>query len=205
MTRSFRWPLLVAGLGVGLVVGRYAGLPSAHGDATTAHTAIPAEMTSYRNVVKEVLPAVVSIEVKEKATKSDGSTARRRPQLNPQQIPEEFRKFFQSPDMDEMPHQQAHAFGSGFIVDPSGVVLTNNHVVDGADEVVVTMTDNRKFTTSDIKRDPKSDLAIVRIKASGKLPFLRFADSGQAEIGDRVLAVRAAHYRPGRIGHARHR
>ena len=162
MTRSFRWPLLVAGLGVGLVVGRYAGLPNAHGDATAAHTAIPAEIDVLSQCGERSAAGRGQHQVKEKATKSDGSTARRRPQLNPQQIPEEFRKFFQSPDMDEMPHQQSHAFGSGFLVDPSGVVMTNNHVVDGADEVVVTMTDNRKFMTRDIKRDPESDLAIVR-------------------------------------------
>jgi serine protease Do len=197
MTRSYRWPLLVAGLSVGLAAGRYVGLPSVHGDAVAVRTAIPAEMTSYRDVVKQVLPAVVSIESKVKPVKNEGNTTRRsRPQEN-QQVPEEFRRFFrqfpdmQLPDGDEMPRQQAHSFGSGFIVDASGIIMTNNHVVDGAGEVEVTLTDGRKFTSSDIKTDPDLDLAIVRVKASVPLPFLKFGDSNQMEIGDRVLAVGA--------------
>jgi serine protease Do len=71
------------------------------------------------------------------------------------------------------------------------VIVTNNHVVDGADEVEVTLTDGRKFTSTDIKTDAATDLAIVRVKTSSKLPALKFGDSSQMEIGDRVLAVGA--------------
>jgi len=81
------------------------------------------------------------------------------------------------------------------------VILTNNHVVDGATEVVVTLTDGRKFTSSDIKTDLASDLAIVRVKASGQLPFLKFGDSSQSEIGDRVLAVGAPFGLTGSVTH----
>jgi serine protease Do len=205
MTRSFRWPLLTAGLAVGLVAGRYVGLPTANGDATAARTAIPAELTSYRDVVKQVLPAVVSIESKVKASKSDGPKGRRsQAQPDMPQIPEEFRRFFQ--DQQRMqpggtPREQVLGFGSGFIVDASGVVLTNNHVVDGASEVVVSLTDGRKFTSSDIKTDENSDLAIVRVKANGPLPFLRFGDSSQSEIGDRVLAIGAPFGFTGSVTH----
>jgi serine protease Do len=99
------------------------------------------------------------------------------------------------------PREQAIGFGSGFIVDPAGVVVTNNHVVDGADEVEVTLTDGRKFTSTDIKTDKDTDLAIVRIKASSPLPVLRFGDSSQMEIGDRVLAVGAPFGLAGTVTH----
>ena len=141
-----------------------------------------------------MLPAVVSVEAKEKVrTEKTTRTPRRRP-LDDEQIPEPFRRFFedfgQNPfeDMQPQPHV---GLGSGFIVDPTGIILTNNHVVDGADEVVVTLQDGRKFTSHDFKTDPKSDLAIIRVKTKDRLPFLELGDSNAMEIGDRVLAVGA--------------
>src|SRR5262249_39571414 len=80
---------------------------------------------------------------------------------------------------------------SGFVVAPTGVILTNEHVLRGADEVVVQLQDGRKFSSRDIKRDSKTDLAIVRIEVMETLPFLELGDSDAMEIGDRVLAVGA--------------
>src|SRR5690349_17455425 len=170
MMRSARWPLLVVCLAGGVALGRYAGPPAAQGQLPATTPAIPRELTSYRDVVKQVLPAVVSIESKAKPRKTDQGQARRRgPRFdNNQDIPEDFRRFFEEFQrrQDEMPpREQALGFGSGFIVDAKGVILTNNHVVDGADEVEVALTDGRKFTSSDIKTDRYTDLAIVRIKA----------------------------------------
>ena len=82
-------------------------------------------------------------------------------------------------------------FGSGFLVDPKGVVLTNYHVVAGATEAEIQMQDRRRFVSKDIKGDPKTDLAIVRIETKKPLPFLELGDSDTMEIGDRVLAVGA--------------
>ena len=82
-------------------------------------------------------------------------------------------------------------FGSGVIIESSGVVLTNFHVVEGADIVEVQLQDGRKFTSKDIRKDVKSDLAIVRLKADAPLPFLDLGDSDLMEVGDRVLAVGA--------------
>ena len=79
--------------------------------------------------------------------------------------------------------------GSGVIVDPSGVILTNNHVVAGGGDITVRLHDGREFKGVDIKTDPMTDLAIVRIKASGKLPFARLGDSKKIEVGDWVLAI----------------
>ncbi|HEY1187595.1 MAG TPA: trypsin-like peptidase domain-containing protein [Gemmata sp.] len=82
-------------------------------------------------------------------------------------------------------------FGSGVLIDPTGVILTNNHVVNDLDAVDVTLTDGRTFTTADIRRDPKSDVALIKIESKEPLPFLEFGDSDQMDVGDRVLAIGA--------------
>jgi serine protease Do len=82
-------------------------------------------------------------------------------------------------------------FGSGIIIDPTGTVLTNYHVVADIDSVDVTLHDGRKFITGDIRRDPKTDLALIKLVEAKDLPFLEFGDSDAMEVGDRVLAVGA--------------
>lgn len=79
--------------------------------------------------------------------------------------------------------------GSGVIIDPSGVILTNNHVVAEADEVIIELADGRQFKGTDIKTDEQTDLAVVRIKAESPLPAAKLGDSDSLEIGDWVLAV----------------
>jgi serine protease Do len=206
MLRSARWPLLVVCLVGGVVAGRWSSQPEVQGQLAPA-AVLPREFTSYRDVVKQVLPAVVSIESKAKPRRPDVAAPRRpRPRLDNQDIPEEFRRFFEQFEQfdrgqDALPPELNLGFGSGFIVDPSGVILTNYHVVDGADQVEVTLTDGRKFTSSDIKSDRFTDLAIVRIKSDAALPTLRFGDSSQMEIGDRVLAVGAPFGLTGSVTH----
>ena len=192
-----RWPvalmcLIVAGLAGALL---FSGLLQGQSPSPLTY---PKEVTSYRDVVKAVLPAVVSVESVPKA-----KTAKRERSVQPRQrprietfpgIPEEFRKFFEG--MEESPFDQEdlvpqRSFGSGFIIDPKGVVLTNYHVVDGADRVQVTLKDGRKFPSTDIKGDRKNDLAIIRVNAGSPLPYLQLGDSDAMEIGDRVLAVGA--------------
>ena len=185
--------VLVAGLSVGLIGG-----PVLKGQAPV-QTGIPKDHDSYSPVVKKVLPAVVSIETHPKpVVKQAKQPGRKRlPEgLDKQQLPEEFRKFLEDfggqPFQFEFPDQSpATSFGSGFLVDAHGTILTNNHVVDNADEVEVQLADGRKFTSKDIKTDPKTDLAVVRIQTNESLPYLELGDSKAMEIGDRVLAVGA--------------
>jgi serine protease Do len=108
------------------------------------------------------------------------------------------RRFFeqQNPDgqrrvFPQMPGGQAHriALGSGFIIDPSGYVVTNSHVVGNAGKVEVTLQDDSKYTAKIIGRDPKTDIAVLKINADKPLPFVSFADSGTAQVGDWVMAV----------------
>ncbi len=79
--------------------------------------------------------------------------------------------------------------GSGVIINPDGLILTNNHVVSEADTVVVELADGREFTAKDIRTDPATDLAIVRISSPEKLPAARLGDSDALQIGDWVLAI----------------
>jgi serine protease Do len=193
-----RCSLIVCCLALGGLAGTFLAGPLLKGQDAAA-PAIPKELTSYRDVVKKVLPAVVSIESRVKA--APARQGRRRPQME-EQIPEEFRRFF---DFDfggdgDSPGPR-EGFGSGFLIDAKGVILTNHHVVDGASRVTVQLSDGRKFTSTDVKTDPKTDLAIVRIEAPAALPFLELGDSDAMEIGDRVLAVGAPFGLTGTVTH----
>jgi serine protease Do len=186
-----RWSIAVVCLIVGGLAGSLLVDPILHGQSASV-SAAPRELTSYRGIVKEVLPAVVSIQGKAKPRpKADNGGQRRFRSDN--QIPEEFRRFFpdfefEIPTPDEQPQV---GFGSGFIVDPKGIILTNYHVVGGAEQVEITLNDGRIFVSKDIHGDKKTDLAIVRVDTKEPLPYLELGDSDAMEIGDRVLAVGA--------------
>ena len=147
---------------------------------------MPREAGSYRTIVKQALPAVVSIESKAKAIRMKGSKTL--PNLPPG-VPPEMKKFFGDKfHEDETPDDQpSGGFGSGFFVDASGIILTNAHVVEGADQLTITTSDGKKYTGKGVKFDSKTDLAIVRVDAKGPFPYLELDDSDAYEIGDRVL------------------
>ena len=170
--------LIVACLALG-GLGAYLGRSFSKGEAPPA-PAIPRELTSYRDVVKKVLPAVVSIEAKSRAGRAPA-----RP--GDMQLPRDRRAFV--------------GFGSGFLAGGKGVVVTNYHVVEEADLVVVQLNDGRTFTSSKIRLDPKTDLAIIRLDVKEALPALEFGDSNDMEIGDRVLAVGAPFGLAGTVTH----
>ncbi len=170
------WLMTGVALVLGGVVGTSVTGTLLHGQPAAA-PAVPKEMTSYRDVVKKVLPAVVSIEAKIKPSRA-------KPQPHKAALTEDLHRVA---DRDE----ESLGSGCGFIVDPTGVILTNFHVVEDADLLEVTLYDGRKFTSKDFVSDPKTDLAIVRIQVNGKLPTLQLGNSSDMEIGDRVLAVGA--------------
>jgi serine protease Do len=175
--------------------------------AARAVPAIPQELTSYRDIVKNVLPAVVSIEGRAKPKVKNMRQPADRPRNEPR-TPEELRRFMEEfgqpmpfPGFGDGEDAPSQGFGSGFIVDPKGIILTNFHVVNGADQVEVRLADGRKFVTSDIKGDRKTDLAIVRVESKEPLPFLELGNSDMMEIGDRVLAVGAPFGLTGTVTH----
>lgn len=199
MKRNLRLPLALALVVGGAAVGRWVGPAEVQGQPAPVTQAIPKELTSYRDVVKQVLPSVVSIEPRVKVKQK----AVRRSQPAPEGNADPLRRFFdeQQGQMIPAPQTPHGGFGSGFIVDPSGIIITNWHVVEGADTVDVTLTDGRKFTTSDIKSDRTADIAVLRVTTSNPLPALQFGDSSQMEVGDRVLAVGAPFGLTGSVTH----
>lgn len=137
---------------------------------------------SYSPIVKKVAPAVVRIET---TIVPKNNMPEEMPGLNDPFWQQFFgRQFRQS--VPRMPHQ--HGIGSGVIVTKDGYILTNNHVVDGANEVNVALTDGREFTAKVVGRDPQSDVAVVKISADN-LPVVPLADSDKVEVGDVVLAI----------------
>jgi serine protease Do len=163
----------------------------------TAVPVSPKELTSYRDIVKKVLPAVVSIEAQARGSRL------RRTRPEDMQLPEELDRHFGAPGrkIDDQDEFSRVGFGSGFLVNSRGVVVTNNHVVAEADRAMVQLRDGRKFYSRDIKTDPKTDLAIIRLDVKIALPHLEFGDSEQMEIGDRVLAVGAPFGLAGTVTH----
>jgi len=142
------------------------------------HDLAPTDM-GFANVVKPVLPAVVNI--------SSSKTVRTQNQFAPFMQDPFFRQFF-GKGFAAPPERREEALGSGVIVSPEGYILTNNHVIDGATDIKVFLPDKREFKGRVIGRDKKTDIAIVKIDATG-LPAVTLGDSSKLHIGDYVLAI----------------
>ncbi len=158
---------------------------------------------AFRNSAEQVIPAVVSIknESQPKVVRRELRTPRgNRPEIPG--LPKEFgeldpllKRFFeQLPDgaegfdFDEIPMPRRQSSGSGVVIDAAGVILTNNHVVAGDGKVTVTLHDGREFVADKVVTDPSTDIAVVKIKATG-LPAAKLGDSNSLQIGDWVLAM----------------
>ena len=145
----------------------------------------------FANVVDSVKPAVVNIAVDKKMPETVSADMPATPDVAPDSpLGDLFKRFKQQPgdgNQKEMP--KGHAVGSGFIIDASGYIVTNNHVVDGADKISVTMADGTSFDAKVIGTDKKTDLALVKIDAGKALPYVQFGDSDKARIGDWVVAI----------------
>lgn len=153
---------------------------------------------AFTAVAKSLRPSVVSVSsvtnVRPRAARPEMRGFRNR--QVPNQLPEELREFFggQAPDQfqqfGESPERgmQQRGVGSGVIVSPEGFILTNNHVVRGADEVSVTLSDGRIFKAKVVGGDDKSDLAVIQIKAAG-LVAAKLGDSDSLEVGQWAVAI----------------
>ncbi len=89
---------------------------------------------------------------------------------------------------DNVPHR-VQSLGSGFVIDPSGLIVTNNHVIEGADEITANFNDGRKLTATLVGHDEKTDLALLKVKADTPLTSVNFGDSGKIRVGDWVMAI----------------
>ena len=134
---------------------------------------------SYADVVSKAAPAVVTIHSQMRV---------RQPQQFPFGNDPFFREFFGDRVPPPAPERRREGLGSGVIVAQDGYVLTNHHVIDGADRIKVDLNDNRTLEARVIGTDPPSDLAVLKVEASG-LPVLGLGDSDRTRVGDVVLAI----------------
>jgi Do/DeqQ family serine protease len=149
--------------------------PTLRVDATPVTEGKSPVVASYADVIEPAQKAVVSIY----STK----TVRERVALNPF-----LRQFFGDEAPEREREHKEEGLGSGVIVSPDGYILTNNHVVEGADELKVSLSDDREFVAKVIGADPKTDIAVIKVEAD-RLPVVTLADSDNIRVGDVVFAV----------------
>ena len=143
---------------------------------------------SFSGLAKKVSPSVVWIATTHDQSNQDKSLEM--PFKFPEGSPfEEFFRRFRGPGDHNTQPEPAQALGSGFIIDPAGYIVTNNHVIDGAAAVRVKLDDDREYKATVVGADPLTDLALLKIEAGRKLPAVPFGDSDKAEVGDWVMAV----------------
>lgn len=152
---------------------------AANGTSTAGNPAVM-PVASYADVVSKVAPAVVTIHSRVRV---------RQPQQYPFMDDPFFRRFFGDRNMAPPPQErQRSGLGSGVIIDPNGYIVTNHHVIDGADQIKVDLSDDRTLDAKVVGTDPPSDLAVLKVEASN-LPVIPLGDSDRTRVGDVVLAL----------------
>lgn len=146
-----------------------------------AEQPMTAARSSFADLVEKVKPAVVNISTTEKV-----EAKQRQQQMQPGSLEDFFRQFMEQGQRKRGPQ---HALGSGFIIDASGYIVTNNHVVADAAKIVVTLEDGSEHPAVVKGRDPKTDVALLKIESKTPLPYVAFGDSDKVRIGDWVIAV----------------
>ena len=149
------------------------------GTAPTSNTPPAVPGVSYADVVAKAAPAVVTIHSQMRV---------RQPQQFPFTTDPFFREFFGDRSQQAPPPRRRESLGSGVIVSQDGYILTNHHVIDGADRIKVDLNDNRTLDARLVGSDPPSDLAVLKVDTSG-LPVLALGNSDNTRVGDVVLAI----------------
>ena len=170
---------VLAGIGIGAIL---AGHPAVAQDGSQSAARAPEALSaSFVEIASRVEPAVVNIDtmqVSSDIAESDNEDKPERNQSNP---------FY---DMLRRPQPRpTRGVGSGFIIDPKGYILTNNHVIDGATRITIGLLTGERFRGKVIGIDKETDLAIIKIDAPHDLPVMKFGDSNAAQVGDWVLAI----------------
>src|SRR5437867_3872541 len=138
---------------------------------------------AFSAVADRVTPAVVHVSTVQKKGAAGA----------PEENPERFREFFGDEFYDRYfrrrPREDARATGSGVLVDPKGYILTNNHVIENAQDIIVRLSDQRKFTAKLVGRDPKTDIAVLKVDAPRPLPAAELGDSDHLRVGQWAIAI----------------
>ena len=156
--------------------------------ASSAPALAQAKPTNLADLVDSVAAAVVNISATQTV---DEKTAQDVPDL-PKGTPfdDMFDQFFKNHGFNAVPRpHKMSSLGSGFVIDPSGIVITNNHVVGDANDVVVIFTDGRKLKATIVGKDPKVDVAVLKVESDKPFKTVKFGDSDKARVGDGVMAV----------------
>ena len=147
------------------------------------------ELPDFTDLIEKNAPVVVNITTSRNIGES--ATGKKAPQNAPEDMPDFFRRFFeQMPEGQQQrpPQQRRHGTGSGMIYSADGYIVTNHHVVDGADEIIVKLSDKRQFVAEKVGSDPRSDLALLKIDADD-LPTATLGNSEELKVGQWVLAI----------------
>ena len=138
----------------------------------------------FADLAERLMPAVVNISTSQTVKRNNRSTGPGQPPFN-----DFFEEFFNQRRGAPAPQRKVSSLGSGFVIDPSGIIITNNHVIEEADEITVNFNDGSKLDAEIIGRDPKTDLAVLKVKPRKKLPFVPLGNSEKARVGDWVIAI----------------
>ena len=141
---------------------------------------------SFADLAQELLPSVVNISTTQVV---EGRAGMKLPKLPPGSPFEDFFKEFFDQNQPEKRSRRATSLGSGFIVGAEGYVVTNNHVIQDAEEITVILHDNTRLKAELVGRDKKTDIAVLKVKPKSKLTAVKFGDSDSARVGDWVMAI----------------
>lgn len=170
-------------VGLVLVSGVYRPVTMAAALSPAPPTGASTRPESFADLAKALSPTVVHVKV----TTAQQVSGWQRPQMPEGPLGELYKRFFQ--EMPRSPESRRQGMGSGVIFRADGYILTNYHVVDGADQVLVTLNNAQEYQAQVVGRDPKTDLAVLRIQAPEALPVATLGDSDALQVGDWVVAI----------------
>jgi len=156
--------------------------------ASSAPAFAQAKPTNLADLVDSVAAAVVNISATQTVEDKGGQDIPDLPKGTP--FDDMFDQFFKNHGFNGVPRpHKMSSLGSGFVIDPSGIVITNNHVVGDANDIVVIFTDGRKLKATIVGKDPKVDVAVLKVESDKPFKTVKFGDSDKARVGDGVMAV----------------
>ncbi|HZH53016.1 MAG TPA: Do family serine endopeptidase [Microvirga sp.] len=162
---------------LGFAAALAAGLAAAQAQTRVAPESSAQIQLSFAPIVRKTTGAVVNVYASRSERRQNAA------------MEEFFRRFFGDGGPSVPRGRSQSSLGSGVIVDPSGLVITNNHVIENMNEVKVALADRREFEADIVLRDPRTDLAVLRLKNASNLQFVEFGDSEALQVGDIVLAI----------------
>ncbi|GAA0566204.1 Do family serine endopeptidase [Craurococcus roseus] len=163
--------------------------PAAKGDNTAVVLPRAPGQTDFADLAARATPAVVGVTVAGRGPSSAARAAEVPPELRGTPLEEFFRRFGGGQGQQPPRGRPATGKGSGFVIDPQGFVVTNNHVVGGAEKVTVELSDGRELPARVVGTDPQTDIALLKVEAGAPLPYVSFGDSDGLRVGEWVLAM----------------